>query len=151
MMNFLCIAMSNKIYYFKRNFQTSSEDSINQKKSTVFYNNNRPVTPKKPSTSPAANSKYSQSISHSAKPNIRQQHVLSKSLSNIGQLKTYPEAFTILPSNCVKNIKKNETLIPREIIRQYTKDLEDDDEMMQMDWLRPPPEKLLEASKIIIR
>lgn len=35
------------------------------------------------------------------------------------------------------------------MIHQMAKNLEDDDEMMQMDWIRPPPEKLLEAAKVV--
>lgn len=65
--------------------------------------------------------------------------IQTKSKSDLNYLKTYPDSFTVLPSP------------RRSPSAGYTKDRrkaidEDDDSIVDFEWVKPPPEKLYEAA-----
>lgn len=125
---------------------TASDTDNNNGPSRVFYTKSKPTKVIPPdTTSSSSSSKFNHSVAHSKgakkKPVVtkKPQFTMVKSKSDLNTLKTYPDSFTILPSpkrspsaECQSGRRKS--------------NLDDEDEMMDFDWVKPPPEKLYEAA-----
>lgn len=140
--------------FFHRGFhqistETASDTDNNNRRSRVSYPNKKPtiVIPlDTASNSSSSKSKLNISISHSRPPKKRPpavkpvQFTMVKSKSDLNSLRTYPDSFTIVtspkrsPSAGYQNRRKK----PNE---------EDDDSIMEFEWVKPPPELLYEAAK----
>lgn len=116
------------------------------------------------SNSSSSKSKLNHSISHSRltkakkKPEVGVQkspYLTVKSKSDLNTLKTYPDSFTIVaspkrsPSAGYQN-KRRKNLVDRKNViekdNMKRKD-DDDDSIMDFEWVKPPAEKLYEASR----
>lgn len=116
----------------------------------MFYTNNKPhnVIPID-TASNSSSSKLTVSISHSKPPKKKPSAVAKKSpyamvksksdLNN--SLKTYPDSFTIVSSP-----KRSPSAGNQNTRRKNIND-DDDDSIMDFEWVKPPPEMLYEASK----
>lgn len=96
----------------------------------------------------SSSSKLTVSISHS-KPPKKKPPILTKkspptmvkSKSDLNSLKTYPDSFTIVSSP-----KRSPSAGYQNKRRKNIND-DDDDSIMDFEWVKPPPEMLYEASK----
>lgn len=150
----------NKSYFSRNSHQisteTCSDTENNISSSRTFYNNNVPSKNLvMDSTSAASSSKLNHSIAHSIPSKIdlnastmnRSPFLMVKSKSDLNSLKTYPDSFTILasprksPSAGYNNKNRRPTL------GGVAGDDDDDDSIIDIEWNRPPPDKLYEAAK----
>lgn len=114
------------------------------------------------SNSSSSKSKLNHSVPHSKLPRPKKKPPASvqkspftmvKSKSDLNTLKTYPDSFTIVaspkrsPSAGYQNKRrKNSNVIEKENLKLNPKE-DDDDSIMDFEWVKPTPEKLYEASK----
>lgn len=143
--------------------ETSDTDN-NNAPSRVFFTNNKPhnVIPTD-TASNSSSSKLSHSIAHSRLPkktlpprlpvtarkaSLKEKAVqkekavpytMVKSKSDLNTLKTYPDSFTILPSP-----KRSPSAGYNNKRRKNNED--DEDSVMDCEWIKPPAEKLYEAA-----
>lgn len=81
----------------------------------------------------------------------KSQYLCVKSKSDLNTLKTYPDSFTIVASPkrspSAGYQKKRRTKVTEKNSSKLKNDDDDDDYMMDFEWVKPPAEKLYEASK----
>jgi hypothetical protein len=129
----------------------------------MFYTNKKPhnVIPlDTTSNSSSSKSKFNHSVAHSKLPKAKKKPVASvqkspytmvKSKSDLNTLKTYPDSFTIVaspkrsPSAGYQN-KRRKNVIEKANVKLKPKE-DDDDSIMDFEWVKPPAEKLYEASQ----
>lgn len=120
------------------------------------------------SNSSASKSKLHHTISHSnlAKPNKKtvvnvpkkSPYLAVKSKSDLNTLKTYPDSFTIVaspkrsPSAGYQNKRRTKVIDKSSVngknsLKLKNDDEDDEDYMMDYEWVKPAAEKLYEASK----
>jgi hypothetical protein len=133
----------------------------------MFFANNKPqnVIPNDTtSNSSSSKSKLNHSISHSKLPKVKKKpavdvkkspYLMVKSKSDLNTLKTYPDSFTIVASpkrspSAGYNTKRRKNVVERKsgVERKNVKLKDDDDDsIMDFEWVKPPAEKLYEASR----
>ena len=126
--------------------ETASDTDNNNEPSRVFFNNNKPhnVIPIE-ITSNSSSSKLNHSIGHSKIPRRKPVNIqkspftMVKSKSDLNSLKTYPDSFTIITS------PKRSPSAGYQNKRRKSNE-EDEDSIMDFEWIKPPPERLYEAA-----
>lgn len=132
--------------------ETASDTDNNNVPPRVFYLNNKPnhVIPPD-TTSNSSSSKLNHCVGHSKQPpkqknalqkstSEQKSHFLTvKSKSDLNTLKTYPDSFTIITSpkrspSAGYNSKRSRN------------NEEEDDSILEFEWIKPPAEKLYEAA-----
>lgn len=126
--------------------ETASDTDNNNRPARVFFTNNKPqnVIPLE-TTSNSSSSKLNHSIGHSKIPRKipvnaqKTPFTMVKSKSDLNSLKTYPDSFTIITS------PKRSPSAGYENKRRKNNE-EDEDSIMEFEWIKPPAEMLYEAA-----
>lgn len=118
----------------------------------MFFSNDKTnrVIPIETTTSNSSSSKLNHSVAHSKlQPKKKttkasaaaknSPYLLVKSKSDLNSLKTYPDSFTIITS------PKRSPSAGFNNKRRKNED-EDEDSIIEFEWVKPPPEKLYEAA-----
>lgn len=124
--------------------ETASDTDNNNGPSRKFFTNNKPhdVIPLE-TTSNSSSSKLNHSIGHSKIPRKipvdKSPFTMVKSKSDLNNLKTYPDSFTIITSP-----KRSPSAGYQNKRRKRNE--EDEDSIVDFEWIKPPAEKLYEAA-----
>lgn len=110
------------------------------------------------SNSSSSKSKLNHSVAHSKLPKTKKKpavgvqkspYTMVKSKSDLNTLKTYPDSFTIVASPKRSPSAGYQNKRRKDVIEKANGTLkeDDDDSIMDFDWVKPPAEKLYEASQ----
>ncbi|CRK91808.1 CLUMA_CG005433, isoform A [Clunio marinus] len=146
-------AHSDMKAFTRLSMETTSDTDNNNGPTRVFFKNNKSNnSTRHETTSNSSSSKLNHSVGLSKIPRMKPTTVkkkekvpftMVKSKSDLNSLKTYPDSFTIVTSP-----KRSPSAGYNPNKRSKSND-DDDDSIMEFEWIKPPPEKLYEAASVI--